>query len=308
MVIKEYDQKYLEAVIDLFVEEYQVDREQYKENFMLFFEHPFQKEKCIRIIATNEEGELMGFQSFFYWPYTKEQKLYNVYQSGSSIVSKKARGKGVFQKMLQHMEVVREKYGIDFFIGFPVEASYKSFMSNGWDNPFDLHWYMKIKNPLGFLLSWLYPSKKHLTVSGPFNSKSFSLENSRDFMDWREGFQREKYRIFTFREGNHFFEVNHKVNKRKKIFNELIIGEVLCNTDDAQFMITAFDKYRRWLFYQWDISVISFCTNNENGFMAEKIIGCGLRRIDRKVYFITKYAGITKPEDWSLFRSDIDTW
>ena len=308
MIIKEFEDHYLEAVIRLFVEEYRVDFESYRQSFIRFFDHPFQKNKCIRIIALNEEGEIMGFQSFFYWPYTRNNKLYKVYQSGSSIVSKKARGKGVFQKMLDHVNTVMEKYGIDFFVGFPVEASYKSFMSNGWDNPFDLHWYMKIRNPLGFLFSWAYASHNRLSVSGPFASEAFRMENSREFLDWRQNFQKDKYRIFSFRDGSGALEINHKVNKRKKIFNELIVGEVLTNSSDGKFITAAFKKYRRWLFFQLDISLVSFCTNNENESISKKIIDCGLKRIDRKIFFITKFANHRNTEDWLLYRSDIDTW
>ncbi len=308
MIIKEYQDNYMDDVVRLFVEEYKVDFDEYKESFIRFFEHPFQKNKCIRIIAISPEGEIMGFQSFFYWPYSRNNKPYTIYQSGSSIVSKKARGKGVFQKMLDHSDSVREKYKIDFFIGFPVEASYKSFMSNGWTNPFDLHWYMKIANPLGFLFSWLYPGRNHFSLAGTNHSDVFRLENSREFLDWRQNFQKDKYRIFAFREGSSAFEVNHKVNKRKKIFNELITGEILVNSSDEEFIDKAFKKYRRWLFFQLDISLVSFCTNNADDNVSRRVINNGLKKIDRKIYFITKYADQTGPENWLLYRSDIDTW
>jgi hypothetical protein len=308
MIIKEYQDNYLEDVIRLFVEEYKVNFDEYRQSFIHFFEHPFQQNRCIRIIAIDEEGELMGFQSFFYWPYARNGKLYTTYQSGSSIVSKKARGKGVFQKMLTYVDTIKDKYGIDFFVGFPVEASYKSFMSNGWDNPFDLHWYAKVKNPMGFLFSWLYPGNNHMSLSGPVNSTAFRLENSRGFLDWRQNFQKDKYRVFTFSEGSRVCEVNHKINKRKRIFNELIIGEIFLNSDDDGFITRAFKKYHRWLFFQLDISLVSFCTNNAGEHIARKVIAYGLKGIDRKIYFITKHASPMKSEEWLLYRSDIDTW
>ena len=308
MIIKEYETTYLEDVINLFVEEYKVDRTEYKDNFLRFFEHPYQADQCIRIIAVDEDGRLMGFQSFFYWPYVRNGKHYKVYQSGSSIVSRHARGKGVFQKMLGYMEVVKEKYGIDFFIGFPVEASYKSFMSNGWANPFNMQWYIKVKNPFGFLFSWMYPSDNHVKWQGPFNSGVFRMENSREFLDWRQNYQKGRYRMFRYDDGAYTFEVNHKVNTRKGIFTELIIGEVLCSTNDEDFIKQAFRKYRRWLFFQWDIALISFCTNNEKDPLSQYILAYGLKPIERKVYFISKYAPETRSADWLIFRSDIDTW
>jgi hypothetical protein len=308
MIIKEYEGKYLDDVINLFVEEYKVDFDAYKKSFQQFFEHPFQNDKCIRILAVDEGGKLMGFQSFFYWPYKKDGKLYSVYQSGSSIVSRNARGRGVFQKMLNYADSIRGKYGIDFLMGFPVEASYKSFISNGWNNPFDLQWYMKIKNPVGFLFSWLYRDDRHLSVDSQMSSGHYRMENSRSFLDWRESFPNGKYRVFTFTEGSAVFQVNHKVNKRKKIFNELIIGEIMCNSDNDVFIESAFRKYYRWIFLQLDIAILSFCTNNENEAINKRVIGYGLKKIDNKVYFITKYAEKMNSDDWLLYRSDIDTW
>jgi hypothetical protein len=308
MVIKEYESKYLDDVINLFVEEYKVDFEAYKQIFLKFFEHPFQNDKCIRILAVDEGERLMGFQSFFYWPYKKDGKSYTVYQSGSSIVSKNARGKGVFQKMLNYADTIREKYKIDFLMGFPVEASYKSFISNGWNNPFDLNWYMKIKNPLGFLFSWLYKNDNHISLDDQMNSAHYRMENQRSFLDWRQNFQHGKYRVFTFREGQNTFEVNHKVNRRKKIFNELIIGEILVNNSDESFIARAFKKYYRWLFFQFDMAILSFCTNNEKESMNRMVIDYGLKKIENKVYFITKYAEQMNSAEWLLYRSDIDTW
>jgi hypothetical protein len=308
MIIKEYQDTYLDEVIGLFVEEYDVKFNDYKRLFIKFFEHPFQKNKCIRIIAIDGSGQLLGFQSFFYWPYTKAGKLYTVYQSGSSIVSKQARGKGVFQKMLNYIDTVKDKYSIDFLVGFPVEASYKSFMSNGWNNPFNLQWFMKVKNPLGFLFSFLYRNRKDLSLSGPFDSGVFRMENAKSFMDWRSHFQKDTYRVFTYQEGNDILEINHKLNKRKRIFNELIIGEILCHSKDPVFLNQAFHKYRRWLFFQFDISLVSFATNDEFHPLSERIIARGLKKIDKQIFFITKYAPETHAADWLLFRSDIDTW
>lgn len=306
--IKPYDATCLDEVINLFVEEYKVDFSSYKESFIKFFDHPFQKEKCIRIIAVNESDELMGFQSFFYWPYTRDGKHYNTYQSGSSIVSRKARGQGVFQKMLSYAEQLKDTYHYDFFIGFPVEASYKSFISNGWENPFNLQWYARMKNPFGFLFIWLYRNNKPGIREPDIRQDTFRLENSRDFQEWRRQYQGNHYRQFSYTENESFMQVSHKINTRKKVIRELIIGEVLCNTNEDAFRQRAFRKYRSWLSAQWDIMLLSYCTSNEAHEVSQNILELGLKKIDRKIYFITKYYGQSGPQDWLLFRSDIDTW
>lgn len=306
--VKQYGATYLDEVINLFVEEYKVDFSAYKESFTKFFDHPYQKEKCIRIIAVDEENRLMGFQSFFYWPYARDGKHYNTYQSGSSIVSKKARGQGIFQKMLDYAEQLKDIYHYDFFMGFPVEASYKSFMSNGWDNPFNLQWYARMKNPLGFLFTWIYKAAKPELKVPTTQQNVFCLENSRAFLDWRHQYQGNHYRLFSYTEDAFSMQVSHKINTRKKIVREMIIGEVLCNTDEHVFMQRAFHKYRSWLSAQWDIMLVSYCTGNEAHAVSQHVLQLGLKKIDRKIYFITKYYGQSRPEDWLLFRSDIDTW
>lgn len=306
--IKQYDAALLDEVINLFVEEYGVDFNAYRESFIKFFEHPFQKEKCIRIIAVDGENRLMGFQSFFYWPYTRDGRHYNTYQSGSSIVSRKARGQGVFQKMLSYAEQLRDIYHYDFFIGFPVEASYKSFISNGWSNPFNLQWYARMKNPLGFLFAPFYRNTKPDLKTRNAEQSVFCLENSSEFLDWRRQYQGNHYRQFSYAENERLMQVSHKINTRKRFIREMIIGEVLCNTNENDFIQRAFRRYGSWLSAQWDIMVLSYCSSNEASNISQHILGLGLKKIDRNIYFITKYYEHSASQDWLLFRSDIDTW
>ena len=117
-----------------------------------FYGHSFQREKSIRIVAL-DGTKVIGFQSLFYWPYQKDGVNYNSLQSGNSLVHPEYRGKGIFQTLLQFLDDYNKDLKIDFLVGFPVEASFKSFLKNKWSNPFDLVWQMKIINPFGFLFS-----------------------------------------------------------------------------------------------------------------------------------------------------------
>ena len=79
-------------VSKMFSNEYHIKEEIFADLMEKFYEHPFQKDKCILIVA--KEGQIItGFQSFFFWPYEMNGKTYNSYQSGNSLVHPNFRGK-----------------------------------------------------------------------------------------------------------------------------------------------------------------------------------------------------------------------
>ena len=110
--------------------------------FELFYEHAFQKDNCIRVAAL-DGNNVVGFQSFFYWPYILNTKKYRVFQSGNSLVNPDFRGKGIFGSLLKFIDEQKENHGIDFLIGFPVKESFNSFIRKGWESPFNLDWSVK---------------------------------------------------------------------------------------------------------------------------------------------------------------------
>src|SRR5687768_7265779 len=86
-------------VAELFSRQYGIERQAFTQLMDNFYDHPFQAKKSIRIVA--KEGDtIVGFQSFFYWPYDYQGRTYNSFQSGNSLVHPDHRGKGIFQKLL----------------------------------------------------------------------------------------------------------------------------------------------------------------------------------------------------------------
>src|SRR3954467_5729352 len=93
-----YEEWMRPQISKMFSDQYGIREEAFAQLMSDFYEHPFQKNKCIRIIA--KEGNMVtGFQSFFYWPYEINGRVYNSYQSGNSLVRPGFRGKGIFQKL-----------------------------------------------------------------------------------------------------------------------------------------------------------------------------------------------------------------
>ena len=100
-------------IAKLFSLEYGVT-EDYLSQFMdNLYEHPFSKRKCIRMVA-KEENTIIGFLSFFYWPYSYNNQTFNSFQTGNALIHPDHRGKGVFQKLLEYLDIHREKFNIEF--------------------------------------------------------------------------------------------------------------------------------------------------------------------------------------------------
>ena len=281
-----------------------------------FYNHSFQRQKSIRIVAL-DDNKVIGFQSLFYWPYQKDGVQYNSLQSGNSLVHPEYRGKGIFQSLLNFLDDYNKDLKIDFLVGFPVEASFKSFLKNKWSNPFDLVWQMKIINPLGFLFSskgvteGFDKSPQSLIQKVPENT--FRLLKDPDFENWLSSFRDLKqYSYFNFTDNGDKISFSLKVNKRSRWFNELIIGDIKSSTDDLSFIEKGLSKLIRRAFLSYRITAITIAVNEFSSSSVNKVLNKkGFFKTNKKIHFITKTfnkAGIDVPENWELYRSDIDTW
>jgi GNAT superfamily N-acetyltransferase len=150
MEIRLYEDWMKQQVHQLFSKQYGRTDDEVAMTMEQFYEHPFQKDKCIRLVAMDGD-KVAGFQSLFFWPYQKNGKLYHSFQSGNSLVHPDYRGKGVFQQLLRYLDDYNKNLNIDFLMGFPVQMSYGSFMKCNWDNPLNLVWYIRFLNPFAFL-------------------------------------------------------------------------------------------------------------------------------------------------------------
>ena len=143
MLIQKYEDWMRPQIVALFNAEYGTVEQSFDQLFVNFYEHPFQLQHGIRIVALDGES-VAGFQSFFYWPMMHGGIVIRAYQSGNSLVHPEYRGKGLFAKMLNYIHDEHSEFQFDVLIGFPVEASYNSFIRNGWLNPFNLQWHVKL--------------------------------------------------------------------------------------------------------------------------------------------------------------------
>ncbi len=309
-----YEEWMKPQIAELFSNQYGISTEDFSELMDRFYEHPFQKDKCIRIVALKGE-KVVGFQSFFYWPYSFNGISYNSFQSGNSLVHPDYRGKGIFQKLLNYLDLRNTELKIDFLVGFPVEASFKSFIKNKWLNPLNLVWYIKIINPLGFIFK--LEKTEHYFDSNPsintfLGNNSFQLNKNDDFKNWRNYFSYNHF-YFNFNESDKFICFELKLNKRNRWFNELIIGDINTNSIDTKFLERAFSNLKKRALSMKSVSAITIAINEfNNDHIKNAINNSGFKRLERQINFIIKpmlfSEKILRPENWTLYRGDLDTW
>lgn len=314
--ITRYEDWMRDQVIQLFVSEYKVSGEAFGRLFDQFYFHPFQKDKCI-LIAAIDDKKVAGFQSFFFWPYTNGARSFNSYQSGNSLIHPDYRGQGLFNKMLAFIETEKERREIDFLMGFPVEASKRNFLKDQWTNLFDLRWHVRFCNPFGFFskdLSSIKGFSKGMQYPERIfhSTQSYSLDNEPAFTEWRRGYM-QPGNYYTFRyEKNGAVLFHVKMNKRKGILNEAIIGDVICSTKEASaFVEEALRSLIKALRQSFAVHFMSIAVNEASASgIKEKLLGLGFKSTDKTIHFIVKpLKEDTGPASgWNIYRADIDTW
>lgn len=306
-------------VVELFCKEYGDDPKEFLTFFTQFYEGEYQKNKAIKIVALDND-KVVGFQSFFYWPYKTQDKVYNSLQSGNSLVHPDSRGQGLFRKMLDFAFENQEEKGVDFFIGFPVEASFNSFIRNKWENLFNLQWYIKSINVFSFLtipfinkekkLHSLFNTKRKYSTS-PLNNH-IKLHNELGFNTWRNSYSKDDKYFFLFEKDDSYVEFEVKFNVRRKFIGELIIGNISSNIDDIEVYKLAIKALEKVARKSNVIAIISVALNEECYTIFNRLIMEDFNKIEKRIYFIFKSNNeiddIKNPQKWDVLRGDIDTW
>ncbi len=303
-------------VIKLFAAEYGLDPGSFAQLFEKFYFHPFQKDKCLLVVAL-DGTTVAGFQSFFYWPYTFGGKTYNSFQSGNSLVHPGYRGKGIFNKLLAFVDQENKTAGIDLLMGFPVEASLKNFLKDKWNNILNLHWHVKPLNPLAFSSfkggKQFIPGCEYFNAANP-EQNVFRLSQNKEFTDWRKEYLAGTYYSFRYKNAEHEIIFHLKPNKRKKILNELVIGNILFSSEKARvYLYAAFKSLAAGARKSFGAHFLSLALNDSCSINFKAVLKqAGFRRGKKSIYFIAKAfkntEPVLKPANWLLFRSDIDTW
>ena len=318
MLITFYEDWMKEQVVDLFVEEYKVTKDYFSAFFDQFYDAPFQKKNSIRLVAL-EDKKVIGFQSFFYWPFIKNNIKYKSLQSGNSLIHKDHRGKGIFSKLLNFIDENKAELKIDFLIGFPIDASFNSLFRKGWINVFNLKWYVKLASffsvlmPLKLEKFKQFDTAKKLIIN--YKPQFFKLSEDDAFVAWRKGYQNQaNYFNYEYNEQNQQVQLCCKIQIRKTYIKEVIIGNILATDYNKELIKKAIQELYKNLKSKHLATIVSIALNeNSNVDQLEVIKSLKFKDINKQIYFFTYPMNINKEElidakNWELYRGDIDTW
>ena len=309
--IIEYEKWMKKKVISLFVEEYNVLFKEFEEQFENLYDDNFQKNKCIRVVAFYND-DVVGFQSFFYWPYKINNSNLNSFQSGNSIVATKHRGMGVFGLMLGKIEVIAKQKEIDFLIGFPVKQSLGSFIRKKWINSFNILWHVRpiSYNPFIFfkstnkLVEIFNANKKHYDLK---NEGFITLENSNLFIKYRKKLSADNF-YHIYEKNGVTIEFCMKVIIRKRVLKELVIGRVDFNLFENEIINEGFIDLIKKIKKTKRINFISIALSENTKVFNEILLKNNFKKINNKIFFIHKNFKPVILNDILIFRSDLDTW
>lgn len=315
-----YEDWMFDQVIDMKVAQYGQPREREVAQFRAFYEAPFQRPHGIRLVAL--DGEVVcGFQSYFYWPYHYAGRRLRSFQSGNSLVSEAYRGRRIFARLLNFLAETEERPDIDFLMGFPVEMSYGSFIRNGWDNPFDLSWFVRPIHPFSVVSAhrpaasdWRFETEPE-AVEEVYPPTQFVLSRGADFVDWRTSYAEVaiEYLYFHHRQDGKTVRFTLKANRRGRI-NELVVGEVARESDDPALLAGALAALVKATRGHSFVTLLSIAINagSDDPALLKGLRRRGFFKIKKTVPFIVKplgdLEGVLDPSRWRVFRGDIDTW
>lgn len=310
-----------QQVIEHFCKQYGNTKEQFTQFFQNFYNHDFQKDKAIKIVAMSG-NEVAGFASFCRWDYVFFGKKINSLQCGNVIISENFRGKGVYNRMLNFLNENHSELQIDLLVGFPIKEIVKLYLKSGWVNPFNLSWYIEIINIFSVFFKvnttkineLFYNSPKYIYTTP--NKNKIELEKNEIFHNWHKSYNfSNNYFYYSFIEGENKIEFALRITERKKVLKELIIGDIYTNSTDLIFIEKGFKKLKKNALKTGFISFLSIATNDSNSdsVINKVILNLKFRKIEKDIKFIYKNftleeSLLSNPKNWVLYRRDLDTW
>src|SRR5437764_9099670 len=289
-----YNRTMRQQVSHLFSREYGVAEREVAQRLDHFYEHPFQKHRCLPLVAING-NQVIGFQGLFYWPYKFDRTTYRSLQAVDGLIHPDFRGRGIYQQLLEYADERVAALGADFMVGFSNKASRNSLVRNKWQNILDLQWYVKLINPVTSLFRVAAPKlSDQFDYSREFVDQapgSFHLADDADFTNWRAAYSAGAAYAYYSLTGKNRATFALKFATRRKYLRELIIGDFRCDTNDAEFIYQAFKslilKTRRLK----SISILTIALNSNSDALSITIGRLGFSPINKRINFIVKALG-----------------
>lgn len=328
-----YEESMMDQIVDINVEQYHKDPKEIRKTFQKITGTHDIGEKGIAIVAV-EGSSVVGVQTYRYWPYLYKKKKYYSLQSGGTLVKSSHRGQGLFMKMLSRGNELLEKKGVDFVMGFPVAMSYGGFIKDGWVNLCSPRWYIKLIRPVQLAqqirkkntfkhnkndINLCFENKCDCTsfFKRYSSESSIVLSTSNEFLKYRYDEENtKKYVFWSYQESEAKVYIICKISWSHG-YQELIVGDILCNLDNFYFLFRAFSKFISDVKIKTEVSAVSMIIGGNNFMKFFHLISSfQFIPLPNKIKFILKNIGLPDDEyckilnkmNWSILAADLDTW
>lgn len=247
--------------------------------------------------------------------------MFDAYQSGNSIIAKDWRGRGIFGRLLKRLDEIVDDAGVDFLVGFPVDASLGSFLRRGWTNVLDLEWRAKMIHPLSVLRL-----RRTEAIENPFDSApqpllakpladTIVLAESTEFAAWRSQFRTPTaHGYFRYGSVGRRVQFDLRLKERGRLVI-LVIGGMKCETADLGALRDGLKALLGQLRKYPQITLVAVALNPyvAEGRLKSILTGMWFLPLCQKIHFVAKAVRqlselIADRRRWMLHRSDIDTW
>ncbi len=318
LVVKKYEEKYKTQVMQLICNEYNYNPTSYSSFFHKFYESEFQKDAFKIIVVDENENELVvGFFALFNWPYRFNNQQVMAWKGVNAIVMPSYRGNGIFKKILDFVDVeLQQQKNIDFLIATPLPAAFYGFKKNGWKHLLDLHWFININNLFSFFTPINEKIKTVFSESKKNNLTSIDhhifQDDSKKFIEWRASYYKAKKYYISYAEGANIVQFGVKINIRKKIIRELIIGEISTNCYEKAFLVNGFNFLKKEIKKLPFITFSSVAINPHQQTINDVILKAGFKKRNKIIHIVTKdlsgKINSLNQNKWILYRADLDSW
>ena len=302
-----------EQLVSLNESEYPFMKGWFTERFRAMYESDFTRDNHDLVTAVRGK-KVLACISYIPWPLSFRGTRLNAFQMVGLLVDPGARGMGLFRKVLSEMDERLKTRNPDVVFGFPVPASRKGFVKQGWTQLFELVWYLA---PVSLKPVF---SKKEFEGSG-FETETPALTAADSFIQttpdnefWklRTDFYPESPLYHkTYKAGESHIQIFFRIQKIRGV-RVAVAGRIYSGNADSTKIIRALDNWITDLRATGTIAAVMVAVVESSGSEISKAVAKLMQRIPKKIPAIIKsYNGnhdVMNVYNWNIMRGDMETW
>lgn len=312
--IRLYEPRMKEQIIALTEKEYPFMKGWFRKRFEALYESDYMNGKNLIVAGCNDEGEVKACISYVRWPLVVSGRTPDALQMVGLIVDEQYRGKGVFAGLLRELDRKMAEVAPEAVIGFPVEVSKPGFVKQGWNNLFDLQWYLSPVNLLALPPVSKFNGDRFVSGSPDIAACDHFMQtaNDGDFWKLRENFSPEEItRSKKYRVGDGEVSIIFRIQKKAKL-PTAVIGKIFSGKTTEAGVITALKMWKHDLRKSGGVVMAAAAVNELCPSPAVSAIRKVFYRTSKKFSFIVKsyknQEAVMNATGWNIMPADMETW